>query len=295
MSPLPEPSISRVRSRNEAAHTNYARDFLGNKLVYAIISERAGGILIGVNMNPDAFCNFNCVYCDIPHNPHAPRRKVNLRILSTELKQLLENCKRGELRSLPTFAQVPEELLSVKAIALSGEGEPSLCPNFAEVVSEIMEIRKLPQFPKLKLILITNGTGLSNPLVFDGVEQFGAADEIWVKLDAGTSAFMKRVNGTSFPLEKAINNITLLAKKRPVIIQSLFCSLNGEAPEDAEIESYLQCLNLLVDRGAQISSVQVYSVVRPPVHSGCGHLPLSNLSSIARRIRGATGLKAEVY
>lgn len=273
----------------------YARDFLGNKLVYAILSERAGGILIGVNMNPDSFCNFDCAYCDIPHRPQLAQRKVNLRTLSSELKQLLESCKRGDLHDMPTFAHVPEELMSVKAIALSGEGEPSLCPNFAEVVSEISAIRKMRQFPKLKLVLITNGSGLSNPAVQAGVDQFQAGDEIWVKLDAGSSAFMQRVNGTSFPLEKIIGNITMLAAKRPVIIQSLFCSIDGAGPEDIEIENYLRCLNMLVERGAQISCVQVYSVVRPPIHSGCTHLPLGQLSAIARRIRAATGLRAEVY
>lgn len=286
---------SRMPLKMSGSRNGYDREFLGNRLVYAILSERAGGILIGVNMNPDAFCNFDCAYCDIPHRPHAAQRKVNLRTLSSELKELLESCKRGEIRDLPNFAHVPEELLNVKAIALSGEGEPSLCPNFGEVVSEILTIRRMRQFPKLKLVLITNGTGLSNPEVLAGIEQFHSEDEIWVKLDAGSSGFMQRVNGTSFPLEKVIANITLLAQKRPVIIQSLFCSLEGAVPEDAEIENYLRCLNMLVERGAQISRVQVYSVVRPPVHPGCTHLPLSHLSAIARRIRAATGLQAEVY
>lgn len=295
MNPLPDNPGSRLPLKTGVSHPRYARDYLGNRLVYAIISERAGGILIGVNMNPDAFCNFDCAYCDIPHKPHSSQRKVNLRTLTCELKQLLEDCKRGDIKQLPTFAQVPEELLNVKAIALSGEGEPSLCPNFAEVVSEIMAIRKMPQFPKLKLVLITNGTGLSNPAVQEGIEQFQKEDEIWVKLDAGSSAFMQRVNGTSFPLEKILGNISAVAQKRPVIIQSLFCSINGEGPDEPEIENYLQRLTSLVESGAQISHVQVYSVVRPPVHAGCSHLPLSQLSAIARKIRGATGLRAEVY
>jgi hypothetical protein len=37
------------------------RDFLGNRFVYAVISPRARGLSVGVNMNPDRFCDFNCV------------------------------------------------------------------------------------------------------------------------------------------------------------------------------------------------------------------------------------------
>src|SRR6185295_20336399 len=43
----------------------YPRDFLDNRFVYLTISPRARGLSIGVNLNPDRKCNFDCVYCEV--------------------------------------------------------------------------------------------------------------------------------------------------------------------------------------------------------------------------------------
>jgi len=144
-------------------------------------------------------------------------------------------------------------------------------------------------------VLLTNASGLDLPVVQCGLKFFTSRDEIWAKLDAGTQAYMDKINRAQVSLEKILANILLTARKRAVVIQSLFPSINGQEPPPEEIEAYAQRLKELKDAGALIPLVQIYSATRPTAHSECGHLPLRTLSRIARRVREVTGLKAEVF
>jgi hypothetical protein len=106
---------------------------------------------------------------------------------------------------------------------------------------------------------------------------------------------MDRVNHGDLSLDRIQANILGLALVRPVIIQSLFPAIDGQAPPASEIEAYVQRLRRLKEDGAQIPLVQIYSATRPAAHPECGHLPLRTLSAIAQRVREVTGLKAEVF
>jgi hypothetical protein len=106
---------------------------------------------------------------------------------------------------------------------------------------------------------------------------------------------MDLVNKTDVPIEKILSNILLLARQRPVIIQSLFPALNGQAPGELELDQYVRRLQELTKAGAQISLVQIYSATRPTVNWECGHLPLRTLSRIGQTVRSQTGLKTEIF
>jgi wyosine [tRNA(Phe)-imidazoG37] synthetase (radical SAM superfamily) len=271
------------------------RNPLNNRFVYAVISQRAHGLSIGINLNPDKRCSFDCVYCEVDRDTEGRDRKVNLEVLSAELDHLLTLQHEGKLGELEWFRNLPAELLELKEVALSGDGEPTLCPNFDEVVREVLFLRSRGRFPFFKTVLITNGTGLDLPPVVRGLELLGQKDEIWVKLDAGTEAYYQRVNRPKLPLWRILANILTLSKRRPVTIQSLFPLVNGQEPPADEVEQYVQRLKELKAAGAQIDMVQVYSAHRPPHHPNCAHLPLESLSRIARRVRKVTGLTAEVF
>ena len=287
--PSPAPKKSREASFGSP------RLFLDNRFVYAVISQRARGLSIGVNMNPDKLCNFACLYCEVNRDAPSADGKVNVRVLSAELQNLLGLAFQGRLREFPGFQHTPDDLLELKEVALSGNGEPTLCPNFAEIVHEVVHIRSLGKYPFFKLVLITNASGLDAPGVREGLKAFTMQDEIWAKLDAGTQQHMDRVNRTRVPLKRILANILLVARERPVVIQSLFPLVNGEEPPAGEIEEYIQRLVELKTAGAQISMVQVYSAHRPPHQPTCGHLPLKTLSRIAQRVREVSELKAEVF
>lgn len=271
------------------------REFFGNHFVYAVVSPRARGLSIGMNMNPDKHCNFNCGYCEV--NRLAPPRDIHLDVdvMAGELRQTLAMAFSGELQNFFVYRNIPEDLLEVRHVALSGDGEPTLCPNFLEAVRAVVHIRALGQFPFFKVVLITNATGLDLRDVQDGLKLLTPQDEIWAKLDAGTQAYMDRVNHPNCPLDKILANILLAARQRPVTIQSLFPLLDSEEPPAEEIERYARQLRDLKNAGAQISLVQIYSATRPMAHSGCGHLPLKRLAQIARRVHEVSGLRAEVF
>jgi wyosine [tRNA(Phe)-imidazoG37] synthetase (radical SAM superfamily) len=220
---------------------------------------------------------------------------VDLEVLASELENLLSLTQERRLRQFPYFQNVPEELLALKSVALSGEGEPTLSPQFPEIVREVIHIRSRGRFPFFKLVLITNASGLDLPEVREGLNLLTSRDEIWAKLEAGTQEYMNAVNRTTVSLEKVLANILCVGRERPIVIQSMFPLLNGQEPPADEIELYVENLRRLKNDGAQILSVQIYSAHRPPHRPECGHLPLKSLSRIARRVRQITGIPAEVF
>ena len=270
------------------------RDFLGNRHVYAAISQRAHGLSIGINLNPDKKCNFDCVYCEVNRDEPGFNGPVDIGVMTAELAGLLERVWQNKLRELDWFRNVPQEFLELKEVALSGHGEPTLCPNFTEVVEAVVHLRARSSRP-FKIVLITNTTGLDSPAVQCGLRSFKAMDEVWVKLDAGTQEYMDLINRPDITLQKVLDNIVTLGRTRPVVIQSLFPQIGGQEPPPGEIEQYAQRLLELKTAGANISLVQIYSAHRPPHRPDCGHLPLRALSAIARRVREVAGLRAEVF
>ena len=270
-----------------------ARNFLDNRFIYLVVSQRARGLSIGVNINPDQSCNFSCVYCEVARDQPPRERRFNLKAMGAELKQMLACVQQNQLKELPEYRTVPEELLQLKEVALSGDGEPTLCPVFNEVVQELVHIRA--QHPFFKLVLITNATGLHLLPVQNGLRWFTAQDEIWIKLDAGTQAYMSRINRTNVPLEQVLTNIKMLGRQRPVVIQSLFPLLHDEEPSAEEIQQYVQRLVELRQAAANISLVQIYSAHRPTRSPHCRHVSLKCLSNIAHQVKTVTGLEVEVF
>jgi wyosine [tRNA(Phe)-imidazoG37] synthetase (radical SAM superfamily) len=271
------------------------RDFLDNRFVYTVVSPRARGLSVGVNLNPDKHCNFDCLYCEVNRAEPATETHLDVNVMVAELERALELVRSGRLREHPYYRNLPDELLKLRHVALSGDGEPTLCPNFVEAIEAVIHLRARGRFPFFKIVLITNASFLDRLEVADGLRLFTPRDEVWAKLDAGTQDYMARVNKADCAIEKILANILNLARQRQVIIQSLFPAINGEGPPPSEIEAYVQRLKEIKDAGAQIPLVQIYSATRPTPHSECGHLPLKTLSAIARRVREVTGLKAEVF
>ena len=283
------------RATSVATAFGCPRNFLDNRFVYVVVSARARGLAIGINMNPDRFCNFDCVYCEVNRGLPAGERRLDVGVMEEELDKTLLLVRSGKIREYPAYHGLSDELLELRHVALSGDGEPTLCPNFAEAVQGVVHVRARHPQAFFKLALITNGTGLELRHVQESLQYFTHDDEIWIKLDAGTQSYMSQVNHSEVALESVIANALLIGRQRPIVIQSLFPLVGGQEPPPEEIDEYILRLNALKMGGAQISLVQIYSATRPVAHPDCAHMPLKKISRIRQRIKAETGLKAEVF
>jgi wyosine [tRNA(Phe)-imidazoG37] synthetase (radical SAM superfamily) len=273
----------------------YPRNFLENRFVYFTISPRARGLSIGINLNPDRKCNFDCVYCEVDRTQPVADADFDCGAAAAELEQALRLIQSGSLRLLRPYHSLPSNLLELRHVALSGDGEPTMSPKFLDAVEAVVHVRARGLHPFFKIVLITNASALDRPEVQAGLALMTPRDEIWAKLEVGSQGLMDSVNRSEVSLEKIIDNILLTARRRPVIIQSLFCQVGGAVPSIADIEAFAVQLKGLKERGAQIPLVQIYSATRPTPHSNVRHLPLKSLSDIAETVRRVAGLNAEPF
>jgi len=287
-----EPALS---GRGWEKEFGYPRNFLNNRFVYVVISPRAHGLSVGINMNPDKKCSFDCAYCEVNRELPPRDQHLDVPVMILELQHTMRLALEGKLREAPQYQTLPAELLELRQVVLSGDGEPTLCPNFREAVQAVAHLRALGKLPFFKLVLVTNGTGLDSPAVQSGLQLFTPKDEVWAKLDGGTPEYIAKINRPKVALAKVLANILALGRQRPIIIQSMFPLYNGEEPSAKEIEQFIARLQALRDGGASIALVQIYSAMRPTMHPECGHLPLRTLSRIAQSVRAGTGLHAEVF
>lgn len=272
------------------------RSFNGFRYLYAVYSRRSGGISVGVNLNPDASCNFRCLYCQVNRIRPSPASGVSIPRLTIELREILQQCADGRLFRRPPFALLPRRLRRLQDIAFSGDGEPTLCPLFPEAVRAVATVKKEAGLEDTKIVLLTNASRLDRAEI---QEAMGVLDrhhgEIWAKLDAGTEAYYNLVCRAAVPFKKILRNILVTAHRRPLTIQSLFQRIHGRPPPPEEIRAYGQRLRTLVGQGARLLGVQVYTIARPPAEPYCSPLPHEALQAIARKIRKTSGVPARAF
>ena len=148
---------------------NHDRDIAGMTYVYPVVSRRAGGVSVGINLNPNNACNWACVYCQVPDLVRGTAPDIDLVQLETELRTLLTDILHGDFMQ----TRVPEEVRRLNDIALSGNGEPTSAKVFPQVIELIGRV--LADFDlvgKIKLVLITNGSRADLPRVQDGLTMF---------------------------------------------------------------------------------------------------------------------------
>jgi wyosine [tRNA(Phe)-imidazoG37] synthetase (radical SAM superfamily) len=265
-----------------AAHLDHRRSYDNFYYVYPVISRRSQGVSIGVNLNPDKACNFDCVYCEVNRITPGRRKDVDLDILREELRDMLRIYQDGTLFEREPFASAPQAWRRLNDIAFSGDGEPTTCPVFEQAVEVAWEMREEMGFDAAKLILITDAACLDRPGVQRGLRRMqGGAHEIWAKLDAGTDDYYKVVNRSSIPFSRILKNITETARWCPLIIQSLFLRVFGAPPTEQEICAYVGRLREIQAQGGKILGLQLYTVARPTPMNWATALSDKELDKIA--------------
>lgn len=264
--------------------------------MYPVLSRRSGGISIGVNLNPDKICNFDCIYCQVERGEPAETRFVETEALLAELDDMLRLVIRGELYQVPPFVDTPDELRRLNDIAFSGDGEPTTYRNFDEIVEACAALKRRHGLDDVKLLLITNASMFDRPAVERGLAILDANQgEVWAKLDAGTADYFRLVERTTIPFERILDNITAAAQVRPLVIQSLFMQIDGQGPTPDEQEAFCQRLNEIAAEGGQIKLVQIYTVARPPAERNVTPLADDQLDALVALVRARTGLAVEGY
>ncbi len=278
------------------AYRRHERRWADNRYVYAVISRRSGGVSVGINLNPDKACNFDCIYCQVDRTTAPAIRKVDLARLADELDLVLQAERDGSLYAAPPFEALPPERRGVRDLAFSGDGEPTTFPRFGEAVRIAAEARARFGLDQVKLVLITDAAYLAKPAVREALALMDEHNgEVWAKLDAGTEEYFRLVNRPNVPLQTVLDNILDAARTRPVVIQSLFFRVDGEPPPDAEIAAYCDRLNAILDAGGALKTIQIYTIARAPALQSAAPLGDAELDALADRVRSRVKVPVEVY
>jgi len=266
-------------------HLDHPRTFRDNTYVYPVISRRSRGVSIGVNLNPDKICNFDCIYCQVDRKTSAVTRFVDTEMILSELATTIDMVESKQLFHEPEFQNVPEPLQRLNDIAFSGDGEPTTARDFDVIVKRVAELKKAKGLDHVKMVLITNATMFHRPKVNDALATLDSNQgEIWAKLDAGTEPYYKQIDKSLIPFHRILTNLHEAALVRPLVIQTLFMRVDGQAPSEAEIDAFCDRLNDILADGGQIDRIQIYTVARRPAVESVSALTKSELDRIADQV-----------
>ncbi len=277
-------------------HKLHPRSFRENKFVYPVLSRRSKGISLGVNLNPDKVCNFDCIYCQVDRRSEAETKFVELEQLLEEIDAMLDFVTSGDLFLDEAFREVPAKLRRLNDIAFSGDGEPTTYRNFDAIVEAVAALKRKHGLDATKLVLITNASMFHRPVVQRALEVLDNNNgEVWAKLESGTDEYYQLVERTKIPFRHILDNIADAARIRPLVIQSLFMRIKGDAPPDAEIDAFCDRLNEIMAAGGKIKLVQIYTVARQPAESFVAPLTPEEVDAIAEKVVQQSNLPTEVY
>lgn len=269
--------------------TDHRRDSAGLRYVYPVVSRRAGGVSVGINLNPNAACNWACVYCQVPNLKRGGPPPLDLDLLERELRGFLHDALNGDFLE----RQVPEASRRLVDVAFSGDGEPTTAPEFAAAVDCVGRV--LGDFAllgKLTPRLISNGSQLRRRAVRAGIARLGElGGEVWFKIDRATSAGTQLVNRARRTPEQARAALVACAELAPTWVQTCWFALDGEPPAADEESAYLA---LIGEVRAKIRGVHLYGLARPSMQNAADRL--SNLApdAFARFARRIEELGVEV-
>lgn len=249
--------------------------------VFGPIHSRRLGTSLGVNLSPNdgKICSFDCLYCEAGYNAQGPgttgfpSREAVRTALESRLKAMKE---AGEGLDVITF---------------SGNGEPTLHPQFGDVIDDTIALRDR-YFPQVRISVLTNSTRLDDPGVIRGLQR---VDNNIVKLDSAVESTMRaldRPNSPGFTVGKVIEGITRFGNK--AIVQTMFTrgTHDGQYVDnttDAEIDALIEAYRLI-----RPGRIMIYSIDRKTPEESLQKVSRDQLASIAARITAATSIPVSI-
>ncbi len=250
---------------------------LFHETIFGPIHSRRLGTSLGVNLSPNdgKICSFDCLYCEAGFNAQGPgttgfptREKVRTD-MENKLKSMRE---KGERLDVITF---------------SGNGEPTLHPDFGGVVDDTIALRD-KYFPEVKISVLSNSTRASKPSVADALRR---VDNNIVKLDSAVERTMRlidRPNDPGFTVERVVGDLAKFGTS--AIIQTMFTrgSHDGETIDnttDEEVGALIEAY-----RAINPGSIMIYSIDRRTPEQSLTRVMPDELKKIADLIEKETGI-----
>lgn len=267
-------------------------DECGLRYLYAVLSRRAGGVSIGINVSTTHECNWRCVYCQVANLGRGASPEVALDVLEQELRAVLDAARAGTLFENAELAAVPP----VVDVAFSGDGEATTSPNIGDAVDAVAKVLREKSLA-IPIVLISNGSQVSHARVRDALSRLASHNgRVWFKFDRATPDAMSECNGTPLSPDAHRRRLRECSLLCPTWVQSCWFAIDGKAPAEEEIEAWLSALALAQREGARIAGVQLYSLARPSMQPEAPRLSALDrawLSSLAARVE-ALGLSVIV-
>ena len=262
--------------------------------VYPVVSRRAGGVSVGVNLNTNNACNWRCIYCQVPDLKLGAAPPLDLMLLERELRGFLDELLHGDFMK----SRVTEDLRRINDIALSGNGEPTSAAEFIRVIELIARVRAETALPKeVKTVLITNGSLLYRSEVRQGLRDMAKLNgEVWFKLDRASEAGMQVVNNSHISIGKVRDNLIAAIACCSTWLQTCWFALDGEPPTKEDEDDYLEFVAALQRDGHRLQGVLLYGLARPSMQPEATRL--TTLSAVHLQVFGERmvklGLKVKI-
>jgi len=255
---------------------NHDRDAMGMSYVYPVISRRAGGVSVGINLNPNNACNWHCAYCQVPNLVRGSAPEIDLNLLRGELHQLLHDIMHSDFMA----QYVPEDCRMLCDVAISGNGEPTSCRSFDAVVDVVLEVMTVFHLAgNIPLRLISNGSYVHKTHVQRGLHRMAENHgEVWVKVDSVTNAGIERINGVHADAALLYQQVKTVALACPTWIQTCMLAWDGQVPSDVEVDAYLAFLKRLKDEHLPVRGVLLYGLARPSMQLEAVHVSALDVS-----------------
>lgn len=253
---------------------------LFDQIVFGPIKSRRFGVSLGINLLPltSKICNFNCIYCECGWTD---LKSVNERFYSKE--EILEAIKSN-------FQKLNHEKKEIDCITFAGNGEPTMHPDFLEIIEEVIQLRD-QYFPAKQIVVLSNSALLGNKKVFEALKK---VDLRIMKLDAGTEYLFRKINKplNSKKIDWYIDKLKEF--KGDLIIQTIFLKgildniyIDNTSP--GEVDSWLKALQEIRPK-----SVMIYTIDRETPAENIEKISEEQLNQIADRVR-SIGIEANVF
>ena len=262
--------------------TNHDRNIFQGKYIYPVVSRRAGGLSLGINLNTNNACNWQCIYCEVPNLVRGKPEPINLQELESELDYWLD-----QIINKSFLSQYTKSRTEFKDIAFSGNGEPTASKQFKDVIGIL--IKKINEYKldkKIIIRLITNGSYMANPVIQESLSLISNFNrEIWFKIDGVKELDIQTVNQVNLSLATIKKNLEAALNNGPTVIQTCFFKLNEKLPSLESLGAYINFLKLYENK---VKGIHLYSLARlseQPSQNKLTRLTKSELEVIASKIK----------